>query len=279
MPTVIHHVNAAVIRRLRMRGRHLVCHIAVLETDRDGLILVDTGLGTADYADIGSRLGAGFARGYAHPLVNPELAVVNQLRASGFDADDVRHIVMTHLDLDHVGGLSDFPHATVHVSAAELRNATIRHSFRDKQRYRPPMWAHGPHWQTYTASGEQWLGFEAVRELTSVHEPIALIPLAGHTLGHCGVAVETSAGWTLAAGDAIFDARQLDPQPTCAPMVRAFQAMVTTDRRLRDHNQGRLRELLVTHPDVDIYAAHDPWWHPDRFGLSSSRRGADAEGH
>ncbi|MFD0510570.1 MBL fold metallo-hydrolase [Streptomyces aureus] len=29
----------------------------------------------------------------------------------GYAVDDVRHIVLTHLDLDHAGGLPDFPRA------------------------------------------------------------------------------------------------------------------------------------------------------------------------
>jgi len=39
----------------------------------------------------------------------------------GFDPADVRDIVLTHLDLDHAGGLIDFPWARVHVYAEELR--------------------------------------------------------------------------------------------------------------------------------------------------------------
>ena len=40
------------------------------------------------------------------------------MRVHHFDAGT---IVLTHLDLDHAGGLADFPQATVHVSATELR--------------------------------------------------------------------------------------------------------------------------------------------------------------
>ncbi|MEV6135587.1 MBL fold metallo-hydrolase [Nocardia sp. NPDC051990] len=38
----------------------------------------------------------------------------------GFAREDVRDIIVTHLDLDHAGGLADFPEATVHVYSAEL---------------------------------------------------------------------------------------------------------------------------------------------------------------
>ena len=34
---------------------------------------------------------------------------------AGFRREDVRHILVTHLDFDHAGGLPDFPDAVVHV--------------------------------------------------------------------------------------------------------------------------------------------------------------------
>ena len=143
-----------------------------------GLVLVDTGLGTADYAAISSRLGRAFAYGYARPSINPALAAIRQVAALGFDPRDVRHIVQTHLDLDHVGGLSDFPWAAVHVHEAELAAATARKGARARGRYRPPMWAHGPKWQTYSEQGEPWCGFGAVRVLAEpARAEIIAIPL------------------------------------------------------------------------------------------------------
>jgi glyoxylase-like metal-dependent hydrolase (beta-lactamase superfamily II) len=51
-------------------------------------------------------------------LVEEETAVA-QVRALGHDPADVTDIVLTHMDFDHVGGLGDFPQATVHVYAAD----------------------------------------------------------------------------------------------------------------------------------------------------------------
>ncbi len=135
----VHHLSCAHLQRLSMGGRPFVCHVLLIETPASGLVLVDTGLGTADYADIASRLGRGFALGYAKPAVDPSLAAIRQLPALGFDPRDVRHIVQTHLDLDHVGGLSDFPWATVHVHETEREVALARKGIKARGRFRPRM--------------------------------------------------------------------------------------------------------------------------------------------
>jgi glyoxylase-like metal-dependent hydrolase (beta-lactamase superfamily II) len=261
----VHHLNCAHITTMALGGQPLACHVLLVETPAEGLVLVDTGLGTADYADISARLGRAFAYVYARPGIDPSLAAIRQVKALGFDPADVRHIVQTHLDLDHVGGLSDFPHATVHVHATELKAAMTRKGIKARGRYRPPMWAHKPNFQTYSAAGEPWFGFEAVRQLAGLPDDILFVPLAGHTMGHCGVALRTDQGWLLDAGDAYFDPREVhQPRRQCAPRVRLFQAVVTTDKAQRVHNQNRLRRLIADHPEIQVFSAHDPGTLPAR---------------
>ncbi|WP_223281445.1 MBL fold metallo-hydrolase [Streptomyces antnestii] len=47
----------------------------------------------------------------ARPVLDTGETAVRQVAALGYDIEDVRHIVLTHLDLDHAGGLRDFPPA------------------------------------------------------------------------------------------------------------------------------------------------------------------------
>src|SRR5690625_3325123 len=135
----------------------LVCHCLLIETDQ-GLVLVDTGFGTRDAEHPFPRL----SRLYVDMLrirLNQEQTALWQIEQLGYSADDVRHIVLTHLDFDHAGGLEDFPQATVHVMENEYAAAMDRDGFVGKRRYRPQQWDEVHHWQRYHTSGERWHGF------------------------------------------------------------------------------------------------------------------------
>ncbi len=240
----------------RVRGlmpERLVAHCLLVE-GAEGLTLVDTGIGSADIAEP-ARLGTPFVKAVGARLDREETAVA-RVQALGFDPADVRDLVVTHLDLDHAGGLGDFPWAQVHVHTDELAAARLRRSARDKGRYVPAQWAHGPDWVEHTADGEDWFGLASVR---AVGADVLLVPLRGHTLGHSGVAVRRpGGGWFLHAGDAYFFRGEKQRPPTCPPGLRAFQALVQTDRAARLANQERVRELHATHAaEVTVFSAHD----------------------
>lgn len=235
----------------------LICHVLLVETERDGLVLVDSGLGLEDVRHTNRRLGRSFAM-----VVNPRLkeseTAIRQVEALGYAASDVRHVVLTHMDLDHAGGLSDFPHATVHLHRPE-KEAVDHPRGAERQRYRPVQWAHAPRFETYDPMGEPWFGFACVRELRGLPADILIVPLHGHTRGHSGVAVDAEGGWLLHAGDAYFHANEmLVEAPSCPPGLAWLQKMLAVDRRQCAHNKRRLRELVRDHgSEVRVFSAHD----------------------
>jgi len=240
------------------RSATLVCHCLLVET-RNGLVLVDTGLGLGDDRRRRPRLSPVFLA-VSRPWLREAQTAVRQVEALGYSARDVRHIVLTHLDFDHAGGLDDFPAASVHLLDAEEKSAARQRTPLDRMRYRPQQWASRPRWVTYPRSeGEPWFGFECVRQLAGVAPGILLVPLAGHTLGHAGVAVESEGGWLLHAGDAYFYRQEMQPRnPGCTPGLSAYQRVMEKDRGLRLNNQARLRDLARDHGgDVTIFSAHD----------------------
>lgn len=237
-----------------LRTADLVCHCLLVETAA-GLVLVDTGFGLGDVA-APAGLGRRF-RGAVRPVLRESETAVRQIEALGFTAADVTDVVVTHLDLDHIGGIGDFPQARVHVYADELIAFHARATLLERERYHRRLVAHGPDWHTYDLAGDTWHGFSSVRVLDLPDAEIALVPLVGHTRGHCGVAVRTPAGWLLHAGDAYF--AQSEVTDGTAPVgLRVFQTLMQVDGRARHENQARLRELVGSSPgEVTVFCAHD----------------------
>lgn len=272
----VHHLNCGTLcpfsrRLINGQGRifepaRLVCHCLLIECSA-GLVLVDTGLGHGDLERPEQRLGA--VRRVIAPTYDPAETAARQVEALGFSKADVRHIVLTHLDLDHAGGCSDFPEATVHVMRRE-HDLAVAQAFAHRGRYRPSQWEHVHAWALHEVSaGEPWFGFDAVRQLEGLPPEILMIPLFGHTLGHAGVAISTDDGWLLHCGDAYFHHGTLAPSPRVPPVLAVFEAAAQMNGKLRLHNQARLRELARDHGEqIALFCAHDPFEF-DRYGAAT----------
>jgi glyoxylase-like metal-dependent hydrolase (beta-lactamase superfamily II) len=256
----VHHLDCCTMCPAALRGGHLVAHVLAIETERSGIVLVDTGIGDAARADLARWLGRPFAA-VAKPDRDPRRSARAQLVELGLDPRDVRHILVTHLDLDHAGGLADFPEAIVHVHRDELA-AALSPRWDERSRYRRIQWAHGPRWATYDRTGEPWFGFGAVHALEGLPAEIVAIPLPGHSRGHAAIAVEGPTGWLVHAGDAYFDATTGDPSVPPGPaLLRRFEQLVAVDRRRVADNHRRLAELHRIHGgpegEVTLFSAHD----------------------
>ncbi|MBD2119899.1 MBL fold metallo-hydrolase [Trichocoleus sp. FACHB-262] len=264
----IHHLNCAtqcILGGALVGGKGslfhrvpIVSHCLLIETEA-GLVLVDTGLGLQDIAQPQQRLSSGFLF-LAGPQLIPEETAVYQVEQLGFSRHDVRHIILTHLDLDHAGGIADFPQAKVHLLDAEYRAATHSKSRRDRYRYRPLQWQHEPDWVRYQVQGDRWFGFECIQQLTGLPPEILLVPLLGHTHGHTGVAIQTPTGWLLHAGDAYYFHQEMHPtHPHCPFGLAVVQRVGAVNNLARLQNQERLRQLKQQQAGtVEIICAHDP---------------------
>ena len=267
----IHHLNCGTDCPLggalfdgRSKGLtgHLVCHCWLIETDR-GLVLVDTGYGLKDVDHPHDGADPRITRTMRSMLnirLREEETAIRQVERLGFSAADVRHILLTHLDFDHAGGLEDFPNAVVHLMDAEFSAATgPRKGFVPRNRYRPRQYDEVKEWRRYSGTGEPWFGFDAVRELDGLPPEILMVPLPGHTWGHAGIAIDTGKGWMLHAGDAYFYRHEMRREKRkCTPGLRAYQTMMEVDRAGRMANQDRLRRLsLDREAGVRIVCAHD----------------------
>jgi glyoxylase-like metal-dependent hydrolase (beta-lactamase superfamily II) len=263
----IHHLNTGTMcpigRRLvngtggLFQRARMVCHCLLVQTN-DGLALVDTGIGLDDIAQP-HRLGRKWVR-QTTPRLDPAETAVQQVKALGYSPRDVRHLLLTHLDRDHAGGVADFPDARVHVHRKEYEIAVTHQVAAPRGRYITAQWQHGPQWNFYGEGGEDWFGFKGVRALGDREADILMIPLHGHTPGHCGIAVRSKDGWLLHAGDSYFFHGQIQTPPVRAPLVLGlFQRRADIEPDARVLNQERLRALKAAHgSEVTIFNSHDP---------------------
>jgi len=260
MGYTIHHLNCGTLctgDNLLLKPfapAHLSCHCLLVE-GKNGLILIDTGFGLNE-VQRPNLLGQAF-RKIAKPVLSEKETAVRQIEALGFKASDVTDIIVTHLHLDHAGGIADFPSAKVHAHRLEYQVAQMPETNKQKMAYLRHQWRHAQ-WQLHDVTGERWFGFEAVRPLDA-QEDILLIPLEGHSRGHSGIAVKGKDRWYLHCGDAYFDQKEIHPtHPSGSLGMRLYEELVQDNKTMRVRNRNRLRELNKTYQqEVRLFCSHD----------------------
>lgn len=249
----VHHLNCGSMDPVL--AETYICHVLLLETNT-GLALVDTGFGRHDIADPRSRIGP--VRRIIRPRLADDETAAAQIVALGYNTSDVRHIIATHLDLDHIGGVSDFPHAQLHTSATEA-NSAYSNRVRSRLRYRQSQLAssrtdivgHPPGTTT-------WHGFANVSPLSNIDDGIALIPLPGHTIGHLGVAVDAGHRWVVHCGDAFFHRHTLHDHARVPRPTRLFERFAAESFEHVRENHEQLKNLHAQRdPNLLIVCAHD----------------------
>jgi glyoxylase-like metal-dependent hydrolase (beta-lactamase superfamily II) len=215
------------------------------------IVLLDSGFGTREMLEPNTLLGDDVLW-RVFPLIDVRLTALERLKARGIRPEQVTDIILTHMDYDHAGGLYDFPSAMVHVSKEEV---DAFDSARPRGAYRRYQVSHQTKIKTYEATGEHWFGLEA-RSLELPGDLKAkLVPLPGHTSGHCGVAYREGGQWSLHAGDAYFDSRInfLDHPPGLSIEI-GFQ----TSAADRQASLAKLKTLRTEHADeINLFCTHD----------------------
>jgi len=242
----VHHLNCGILHA--PPNPQAACHCLLLEDD-GRLALVDTGIGLQDIARPFERIGQPAIEAAGFQFSEP-LTAARQIEQLGFRAADVVDIVLTHGDPDHAGGLADFPAAAVHVSQEEFARLEAGH-----WRYSPSQFEHQPHWVLHAKSDDRWFGVEGRPLGLSIRAETVLVPLFGHTLGHCGVAVRDGRRWLLHVGDAYYLRVELstDDHP-----VSALASMRADNDEQRRSSLAELRRLARDHAtEIEMFGYHD----------------------
>ncbi len=203
----------------------------LIQTYDDINILVDTGF-PATYAEDSAKasLADGLESfGQVLKLDDSNLPT-GQLGLMGLTPSDIDILVMTHTDIDHVGGLADFPHATLVIDQVERAL--------DQPRYfanRSPI---------------EWpvdVTYQIIDQDTMLCPGVELIRAPGHAPGQLSLLVRLpQTGPVLLTGDAISRPAELE---------EGFGG--AWDEKLAQRSGERLMDIAKKEQAMIIYG-HDP---------------------
>jgi glyoxylase-like metal-dependent hydrolase (beta-lactamase superfamily II) len=209
----------------------------------EGIIVVDTGQGT--HLLDGVRSLHPYLRWEVRFQIEPDQEIGPQLQALGVTSRDVRRVVLTHLHMDHDGGLAHFPDSEIVVSRRELSAA--RGWMGRVRGYLPNRW---PAWFKPAAldlGAESFGPFAASRRLTRAGDVIA-VATPGHTADHLSVVVVYEGITYVIAGDASY---------TEADMLAGQVDGVSANEATAQATLGALKQLAAEGPTVYL-PTHDP---------------------
>jgi len=209
---------------------------------RDGVILVDTG---ASAAAKNLPRWHPYFRNAVRFDIEPEQEAGPQLRAIGIGPGDVRRVVMTHLHIDHDGGLEAFPKSEILVSPGELARASgIAGRVRG---YLPQRWPKDFNPKPLVLDGGPYGLFERSKRL-SADGAIVAVSTPGHTTDHLSVIVEDGDRAVFIAGDASYSQ---------ATMLAGAIDGVSGDEGQAATTLAAVRAFAAARPTIYL-PAHDP---------------------
>jgi N-acyl homoserine lactone hydrolase len=217
----------------------------------EGLIVVDTGE-TARVAEPGYfPWWHPYFRFAVREWVQPEEEIGPQMRALGFDPNDVRWVLLTHLHTDHAGGLAHFPKAEHLLGRREYENDSgVLGMLRG---FLPNRW---PDWFRPTLidmQPEPLDPFPSSYRVTRAGD-VSFVPTPGHTPGHLSVVVTAPHVTYFLAGDASY---------TQGLMLTEQIDGVANDRATARRTLAQIHAFCRATPTVYL-PAHDPDT-PDRL--------------
>jgi glyoxylase-like metal-dependent hydrolase (beta-lactamase superfamily II) len=218
----------------------------------DGLVLFDLGQDRASVTD-GDYLPKGVAgllnRRLARFDIGRDQTLAARLASIGYDIADVHAAVLSHLHVDHIGGLPELTHARIVTSHME-RQTVERPLARINGLMREHILLPGLRWQLVTP---QSVEDPSLAPFTAAHDlfgdgSLVLLPTPGHTPGSLSLLVRRPGSPPLLmVGDLSFDVDL---------MAGEYVPGIGQRRELLDSTR-KVNALRTRYPDLVVLAAHD----------------------
>jgi N-acyl homoserine lactone hydrolase len=183
------------------------------------------------------------------PHMKPDQALDKQVKALGYDLEDVKYIALSHMHLDHAGGMTLFPNATFIVRKAELqtawwpesfqRGAYILKDYQDTRGYK------------YIELGNE--DYDVFGDGS-----VVVIDSKGHTQGHQSVIVTlANSGKIVLTGDSCYMKENIDERVVPGIVWDPVWAIKTIDKMRELRKRGAY--IIVGHdPDAWEEIKHSP---------------------
>lgn len=167
----------------------------------NGFVLYDTGNALEVAIDKNKHWGDIVAA--YDPVMSEDQWVVNQIKKVGVEPEDIKYVILSHLHLDHAGGVGQFPNAKYIVQREELYYA-----------YVPDYFMKGAYIRADFDKDVDWFILEGWRDNKFDlfgDGKIVIYFTPGHTPGHQSVLVNLEKeGPMLLTGDACYTTENID---------------------------------------------------------------------
>jgi glyoxylase-like metal-dependent hydrolase (beta-lactamase superfamily II) len=217
-----------------------------------GYILFDTGYTDRFFAATANFPNKIYAMA-TKVVLNANEDVRSQLEEAGISTQDIKHIIVSHFHADHVGGLLDFPNATLYASRAALEQALyiprilaftrgilkslLPHDLEERTQIIE---------ETATAKDHDILGttYDLFGDNT-----LRIVPLPGHAAGQVGVLLETEKNPYFLIADACWLKRSYThlkmPHPIVKLFFQSWAKFKSSLRKVNRYHQQRPEVIVV----------------------------------
>jgi len=234
-------------------------NVVVIDHAQEGIVLFDTGYGE-DFNQITAKMPEMIYRLLTPVVITPETSAQARLRVLGIKRDDVKHVILSHLHADHVGGVRDFPKATYHVDLPALQHyqglskfnqvragflsALLPDDFETRLK---------PFDSSQFTSGNFGLGNLSFGQDLFSDGSIIFVPLPGHMKGHVGIQVQTEGGDKyFFVADAAWRKESIIENSLPSVITR----LIISDWKMYRQTLRELHDLHHRYPELQIIPCH-----------------------